>query len=139
MNMKLYELANPSDPYTFYAPSIEVAGIAVALLSTKFGAIPVGGEGERSPVLLGWDNWMKEKGIDSSWIKEHRQEIATTLESFLIGNAKERTDIESILSLLPDDKKQELRDLRQDRHRSSLNPIGEAAYKLADQLRNIEA
>jgi hypothetical protein len=134
--MKLYELANPSDPYTFYAPSIEVAGIAAAMISTGFGATPVDGEGESSPVLFGWDEWMKEKGIDSDWIEAHTAEIADALDSFLIGNAAKRADVESMLEMLPDDKKQEWRDQRQDRHRSSLNQIGETAYELAKHLRS---
>lgn len=134
--MKLYELANPSDPYTFYAPSVEVAGMAAALLSTRFGATPVDGEGESSPVLFGWDEWMNEKGIDSDWIEAHSAEIADALDSFLIGDAAKRADVESMLDMLPDDKKQEWRDQRQDRHRSSLSQIGEAAYQLAERLRN---
>jgi len=133
--MKLYELANPSDPYTFYAPTIEVAGAAVALLSTSFGAIPVDGEGESTPVLFGWEEWLKEKGIDSKWADSHRLEIADALDSFLIGGADKRADVESMLRMLSDDKKKEWRDERQNRRRSSLNQIGESAYKTADNLR----
>lgn len=37
--MNVYELINPSDPYTFEAPNIEIAGAAVVLLSTAFGLV----------------------------------------------------------------------------------------------------
>ena len=40
--MPIYELNNPSDPYTFEAENIEVAGAAVVYLSTSYGATEVG-------------------------------------------------------------------------------------------------
>lgn len=134
-DLTLYELANPSDPYTFYAPSVEVAGMAAALLSTGFGAAPVSGEGESSPVLFGWEDWMKEKGIDEAWIADNKQVIAEALDSFLIGDANRRADVESMMEMLPEDKRIEWREKRQDRHRGSMNQIGEAAYALAKKLR----
>jgi hypothetical protein len=137
--MTLYELINPSDHYTFYAPSIEVAGTAVLLLSKGFGAAPVSGEGESSPILFGWEVWLDDKGIDRDWIKAHSVEIADALDSFLIGDAEARADWESMLEAqpftVPPEKRAELRNQRQDRHRTSMNQIGESAYALAKQLR----
>ena len=134
---KLYELINPSDPYTFRAPSIEVAGAAVLQLSSNFGARCVEPNQERrsTPVIFGWDEWLDEHGIDRTWIEAHITEIADALDSFLIGGANDRADVESMLAMLPEEKRQEWRDQRQDRHRSSLNQIGEHAYALARQLR----
>lgn len=137
--MKLYELINPSDPYTFYAPSVEIAGLAAAMLSPSFGASPADGEGESSPVMFGWNEWMKQKGINEQWVEANKLEIADALDSFLIGKAERRADLESMLELLADDKKQEWIDKRQERNRTSLNKIGETAYKLAEQLRGPEA
>lgn len=134
-NLILYELINPSDPYTFYAPSIEVAGVTAAMLSTGFGAKPVEGEGESSPVLFGWDDWMKNKGINAEWIEEHQTEIIDALESFLIGNANSRADVESMLAELPEEKRAAWRLERQNRHRTGMNQIGEGAYKMAQRLR----
>lgn len=134
--MTLYELINPSDAYTFYAPSIEVAGVCAALLSPGFGAKPVSGDGERTPVLFGWEQWLEDRQINSDWIEEHRNEIADAYDSFLIGGARQRADVESMLAMLPEDKRQEWRDQRQDRHRSSMNQIGEAAYAQARRLRD---
>lgn len=134
--MTLYELVNPSDGYTFYAPSIEIAAACAVLLSTGFGATPSSGEGESTPVLFGWQEWLDERGIDSEWIDSHRDEIADAYESFLIGGSSERADVESMLAMLPEEKREEWRNQRQDRRRSSMNQIGEAAYAKAKQLRS---
>ena len=136
--MKLYELINPSDPYTFYANSIEVAGVAAVLLSEGFGAKPVDGVGESSPVMFGWEVWLKERAIDSNWMDAHRLEVAAALDSFLIGGAATRADVESMLAELPPEKREGWRLARQDRHRTSMNKIGEAAYKMAKRLRSKE-
>lgn len=136
--MKLYELINPSDPYTFYAPSIEIAGAAVVLLSSNFGAKQVHDENaESTPVLFGWDDWLKDRGIDDQWVKANRLEIADALDSFLIGGSDKRADVESMLEMLPEDKREQWKNERQDRHRSSMCQIGEGAYKMAKNLRNL--
>lgn len=131
----LYELINPSDRYTFEAPSIEVAGAVAVLLSEGFGAKPVHGDGETTPILFGWNAWLKDRGIDEAWIKSHCGELADAYDSFLIGGANERADVESMLAMLPPEKREQWRAERQDRHRSSLNQIGERAYQLAKRFR----
>jgi len=134
----LFELINPSDPYTFRAPSIEVAGAVACLLSTGFGArcLDEGHEDEQTPVLFGWNEWLEGRGINQDWIESHKAEIADAFDSFLIGKANERADVESMLALIPEDKQAQWRAERQDRHRTSLNQIGERAYQLAKRLRN---
>lgn len=136
--MPIYELINPSDPYTFEAESIEVAGAAVVYLSTSFGAREVGcedDEGESTPTLFGWEEWLKDRGIDSDWIAAHRTEIADALDSFLIGDPATRQDVEDMLAELPPDKREAWKAKRQDRHRTSMSKIGEAATDLAQRLR----
>lgn len=133
--LTLYDLVNPSDSYTFYAPSIEVAGVCAMLLSTAYGATPVDGQSESSPVFFGWSEWLEQKGINQDWIDLHSEEIAAAYDSFLIGDARSRADVESMLEMLPEDKRQEWRDKRQDRRRSSLNKIGENAYEFAKKIR----
>jgi len=135
MKTKLYELCNPSDPYTFYAPTVEVAGVAACLLSTGFGAVSIDGE-ERTPILFGWDEWLTEKGIDETWFKTHALEIADALDSFMIGDAARRADVDSMLELLPPEKRNQWVAERQERRRSSLNKIGERAYELAQKFRS---
>lgn len=134
--MPIYELINMSDPYTFEAPNIQVAGAAAVLLSTGFGAKRVGDDVEEStPVLFGWDEWLKEQGIEKEWIESHAREVADALDSFLIGSPASRQDVEDMLAELPPKKRAAWRARRQDRHRGSLNKIGERAYQLAAQLR----
>jgi len=135
--LTLYELINPSDPYTFYAPSVEVAGVCAVLLSTSYGAKPVSGDGESTPILFGWQEWLTEHGIDNAWITEHKDEIADAYDSFLIGDSSKRADVESMLAMLSEDKRQEWRDQRQDRHRSSMSRIGEIAYVRAEAIRKL--
>jgi hypothetical protein len=132
----VYELINPSDAYTFEAPNIEVAGVAAVMLSTGFGATRVLDDVEEStPILFGWDDWLSERGINSDWIDEHAVEIADALDSFLIGGPGTRRDVQSMMEMLPPEKQQEWRDKRQDRERSSMNRIGESAYRIAANLR----
>ncbi len=136
--MKLYELINPSDKYTFLAPNIEIAGVSVVLISSSYGAECIDDDcDERTPILFGWDDWLGEKGIDQNWVESHKTEIADCLESFLIGGKAEREDVDSMLSMLTDDKRQEWIDGRQERRRSSVSKIGEYAYAKAKQLRGI--
>lgn len=132
--MPVYELINMSDQYTFNAPNIEVAGACACLLSTSFGAKDIA-TGEQSPVLFGWNEWLADRGIDQQWVDAHRLELADAFDSFLIGSASDRADVEEMLALIPPEKQQQWKDSRQDRHRTSLNPIGEAAYQYAARFR----
>lgn len=130
----LFELVNPSDPYTFYAPSVQIAGIVAYSLAPGFGAKAVG-QDLSTPVFLGWDEWMQSHGIDDDFAEQHRSEIADAFDSFVIGTAARRADVESMLARLPESERQAWRDERQDRHRSSESKIGEVAYEYAKRLR----
>jgi hypothetical protein len=138
--MPIYELCNPSDPYTFEAPNIQIAGLCAAFLSTSFGAKQVDAD-VQSPVLFGWDHWFKEQGMLgedgelTGYIKAHAKEIADAYDSFLIGSVSDRQDVVEMLKLIPEDKREKWRAERQDRHRSSMSKIGERAYQLARQMR----
>ncbi|MEK0268253.1 hypothetical protein WM008_01025 [Vibrio vulnificus] len=136
-NLKLWVLDNPSDPYTFYAPNVEIAGIVACSLSGGFGAHQADNSQERTPILFGWEEWFEEKGILDlqAYAKENADTIADAFDSFLIGDANKRKDVEHMLELLPEDKKQEWRDSRQERMRSSLNQTGERAYLYAKRYR----
>ena len=135
--MPLYELINPSDPYTFRAPSLEIAGAAAAMLSTGFGAVQYDppAEDDSTPVLFGWNDWMESRGMDKSWFLAHLAEIADALDSFLIGGRNTRADVEDAMSRMDEKNREEFRASRQNRYRTSLNQIGEAAYNLSKRLR----
>jgi hypothetical protein len=133
----LWELINPSDPYTFRAPDVRVAGMAAFIMSHAYGAKRVGG-GECSPMILGWDEWAAEHGIDEQWIDSHAHELAEAFESFLIGPVEDREVIESIIREMQsasEIRKWKLE--RQDKLRSSFSAIGEAAYLAGDHFREV--
>lgn len=136
--MKTYELINPSDPYTFKAPDIKIAAVVACLLSTGFGARqvePPDSDAEQTPILFGWDKWLQSHGIDDKFIDNHLSEIADAYDSFLIGGLRQRKDAEEMLEMLPEEKREEWKASRQDRHRSSMNQIGETAAKYAKAYR----
>lgn len=138
--MPIYELINPSDPYTFKAPDIKVAGMAALLLSSgKFGARqiePEQDEPESSPALFGWKPWLQEQGITPEWTGANKEIIADALGSFLIGDLHDRHEVHETLALLPPGKREGWLANRHDRRRSSMNNIGAAAHKLARQMRD---
>jgi hypothetical protein len=127
---EVFEIANPSDKYTIKGPFMACA-IAVAMLGN--GAYGIKG----TPVLFGWDAWLKEKGIEdlSAHIAAHKIEIAAALESVLIGSEADRREVESALALMPEDKRAAWLAERHDNRRSSMNNIGERAHKLARAIR----
>ena len=133
----LWELVNPSDPYTFRAPDVRVAGMAAFMLSQAYGAKRLDGS-ERSPVIIGWDQWAAENGIDEQWIDSHAHELAEAFDSFLIGPVEDRAEVEASISAIqsPADARKWKPD-RQDKLRSSLSAIGEAAYLAGDQFREV--
>lgn len=137
--MPLYELINPSEPYTFRARDILTAGIVACQLSNAFGARCCDGTSKDStPVLFGWSEWFDAHGLDSTWQENpsNLDAAAEAFESFLIGSPAVRADVESMLAMLPDAAaRKKFIDDRQDRQRSSMNEIGASAYKLGKLLR----
>jgi hypothetical protein len=145
--MKTYELINSSDPYTFKAPDIKIAAVVACLLSTGFGARqvePADPDVEQTPILFGWNEWLSSHNIDDKFIDNHLSEIADAYDSFLIGGLSQRKDAEEMLEMLPAKKREEWKANRQDRHRSSMNQIGETAakyakvYRLAAERKKVE-
>lgn len=69
LNMTLFELINPSDPLTFYAPpNLEVAAVVAYSLSSHYGAVSVDNPEERSPILLvGETGLRKETSMANGW------------------------------------------------------------------------
>ena len=134
--LKTYELVNPSDPYTFKAPSIEVAGVCAFLLSEQYGAREIGGDGEQTPVMFGWEEWLRDRKLSGDWMKANRLAVADAYDSFLIGSHADREDTERAMSSLSDDEREAFRNERQDRMRTSMAKIGEVAYANAKAMRD---
>lgn len=111
MSTLQFELVNPSDPYTFTAPNLETAALAVVLLGRgRYGAKSLDG-GKDVPIFLlgGHDEWFTEnfgRTVQESLDHIAHEAIAACLDTLAI-----------------------------DGERSSLNNIGEGAKLLAEALR----
>lgn len=107
-----FELINPSDPYTFTAPDLETAALAVVLLSRgQYGGKSLDG-GNDVPIFLfgGHNEWFTEKfgrTVQESLDHIAHEAIAACLDTFTLGREE----------------------------RSSMNNIGKGAQMLAKALR----
>lgn len=130
MSEQVYAIHNPSDPYTIKGEFI-VAAVAVALLGN--GQYGIDG----SPILWGWDAWLKEHGIDDldKYVEDNLEQIATALESVLIGSQADREEVEFTMGLLPEADCHKWIETRHEKRRSSMNDIGGCASSLAASLR----
>lgn len=128
---EVFEIANPSDAYTIKG-AFMAAAIAVAILGRGAYGIP------GTPVLFGWDDWLKEKGIDDlgAYITAHKTEIVAALDSVLIGDARAREEVEATLRRIPPEQHEAWLADRHGLRRSSMNDIGATAAKLSARLRS---
>lgn len=140
---EVYEIINPSDPYTFRADSDKVA-VAVVLLT---------GEGQYSGkrmrdgediggmiAFLGKAGSEKKLAEDFGdfgvWLKAHRGEVIAALDSVLCMGASDRFLYETAFEGLADDEARlAFRDKVHDERRSSMNDIGAYAWQLAERFR----
>lgn len=134
-----YALINPSDPYTFLAPDLEVAALVVFLLGTMYGAKS---KDEKNTVQIfmfgGAKEWYQSefKRTPDEGLEKRRTEVADALASMMYGNFEERRRYQAALSAITDDQKREEFIAEWQDGRSSLNDIGGYAHKLAKKIRN---
>jgi len=134
--MNTYNIINPSDPLTLKAESIEVAGVAVALLGQ--GMYRADGDDGSTPIMFGWDEWLEEHGVSdlSVWVDDNLNSVASALESVMLGGVDDRADLDAALEAITnDEKRKEFIEKRNDRRRSSLNDIETKAHQIAAWLR----
>ncbi len=136
----IYEIINPSDPYTLECDRFDVATAAIFLLGN--GRLSLRGDDEAhcSPLCLfgGMREWFVERFGEElePFIEGNMVALAIALDSVLIGDAHDRRDYYKALALITDlENRVKWRDGYLDRRRSSMNNIGGAAYRLAAQLR----
>lgn len=136
----IFDLINPSDPYTLETHDYEVACVSVVLLGEgKYSIKQVDGDFEM-PIFMfgGHDEWFHktfgktmEKTIQKV-IQEKKTELIDCLQSVIVGSPKDRTLYLEALSLIDGEaQKQQWRDKWHDVHRGSMNNIGSRALKLA--------
>lgn len=137
----LFEIINPSDPYTMEAPDLEIAACAVCLLgSGQYGLNELSGDKTgHVPVFLlgGHDEWFsKQFGKDfgasmDEAIKTRRHVLAAALASVRVGSAVTRREFDADLAKLASDDEAAmfLTDFH-DSKRTSMNDIGRHAWAL---------
>lgn len=132
-----YELINPSDPYTFLAETKEIAALTVFVLSTAYGAKSESGEDEIPVFILGGSKeWYLEQfgRTPDEGLEAEKRRVAEALQSFMLGNFRDRKRYEAALNAITDEeKREEFIELWQD-GRSSLNDIGTYAHELGRKL-----
>jgi len=139
----LFNLVNPSDPYTIEAPSLDIATLAALLLGQgKYPLTSLDG-GENVPHFLfgGTDAWCKEHFGENLMELSNRlmdtklAEVADCLDSILYGDAQDRIQFLAETADMNRETFEAARFMRQDAKRSSINDIGERAYRMAAKLR----
>lgn len=137
----VYELINPSDPYTFECSSREVAALTVSALSPMYGA-KAENEEDEIPIFIFWGNDGYEKWYEESFgrtveegVNALYNEIADCLDSFVLGNTSDRERFSAAVEAITDaDKLRAFKTKWQD-SRSSMNDIGGTAYALAEKMK----
>lgn len=130
----IYELINPSDPYTFIADCYETAALTVMCLGTVFGAKPQ--EGEKAvPITMFCDpdEWYTStfgRTIDEG-IKDKKQELINSLDSMRYGDFAKRAEYEAAMAMITDEGKRREYDAEWSDKRSSFNSIDTYARQLA--------
>lgn len=142
--LRLWEIVNPSDPYTFRAADFLTAVAVVTLLGQgKYGLKCCDGtEPRQLPFLMfgGGEEWLKENyGDFGEWMKAHADELAAALDSVMSFRVSERRAFDAAMQRLPESERDAYRDEVHDRNRTSLNDIGARAWDLAKWLRERKA
>lgn len=138
--MLMYELVNPSDAYTFQAPSREVAALVVGVISTNFAAETEDkNEDYFVPPFLfgGFDEWYRET-FNRSVMDGYgalRSELADALDSFVLGNFGERKKYQAAIDAIDNPEKKKAFIERWNEGRTSVLDIGGRAHWAADALR----
>ena len=139
---KYYELVNPSDTYVFRAPDILIAGAVAFHLSHAYGAAELDpsrddDELEKTPVLIGWQEWFESHGIDRDWMVDHIREIIVSLRTLWIGGYENYKTLEATLGGITDPAQRvQYLIAHHDQNRSSMNDIYSSAVNTADVLEN---
>lgn len=139
----LFKIVNPSDPYTIESSSLDVAAVAVILLGNGHFSLSSLDGGESVPFFAfgGTDEWC-QKNFKESLIElcnrvmdTKLSEIADSLDSVLYGDEEDRVQFLAESKDMDRATFEAARLIRQDEKRSSINDIGERAYRMAAQLR----
>lgn len=141
----LFDIVNPSDPYTMEASCLEVAAAAVCLLGQgKFALNELTGDKSGNvPAFLtgGHNEWFtKQFGRDFEQSLNHvmatmQPELIKAFGSVFVGDVQyKRTFEEEAAKCDSEEEFAALLEKRHDAKRTSMNDIGRQAWSMADAL-----
>jgi hypothetical protein len=141
----LYEIVNPSDPYTIEAPTLAIAAAACLLLGDGqygFDSLDEGGQSIPALAFGGSKEWFEKhfgRDVDSvigQVMAEQRAALADCMDSCLIGNADDRELFrDATKSICDADERYSYWFAYHDKRRSSMNDIGGRAKAWGKKLR----
>lgn len=141
----LFNIINPSDPYTMRAIDLEVAAVAVCVLGEgKYALEEISGDRSgQVPIFLlgGHDEWFtRQFGRDFAASLNHvagnrLEELVKALSSVHIGTPADKAAFDERAAQCPDPEAVvELLHELHDAKRSSMNDIGRRAWSMAQAL-----
>lgn len=143
----VYEITNPSDPYTIQGDP-NVCAIAVMVLGDgAFGVKDRDGKTVLPILMFGGEDafgrWLTKAGLGGignlgDWIKGHRDELVAALDTILIGSFGDRIEVEAALASMTAEEGARYLGIRHETKRSSLNDIGRSAKAWAAKLRALD-
>ena len=137
----IYEIINPSDPYTMVCKDVRIAQAAGLLLGNgKYGLRDEDGKDTLPLLLFGTAlPWVaKEFGSMEEfqeYIGANLIEIANCLETVMSFGREERVAYDEAIKTMAPEQAKAYRDKVHDKNRSSMNDIGGYAWQLAENMR----
>lgn len=136
----LWEIVNPSDPYTLACDDYEVVALAGLMLGKgHYAMCEIDGEREVPLFLFGGaEEWFSQTfgHTLSDSLKAKSRNVAEALDSVMIGRPESRRAYETALAHIPTEEgRMAYRAEMLNQQRSSMNNIGKRAWSLANALR----
>ena len=133
--LKLWELSNPSDPYTFYAPDMEVAALICLYQGGQVGAQLITAESTdavHTPFFMlgGAEEWFQANYNRSPQesFAARQKECGEAMCSMVVGSPKARQEYESKVASFSKDETDRCEMFKagwHDSHRTGMNDFGE--------------
>jgi len=140
----LFELVNPSDPYTFKTDDSKVAEVVALLVGNgKMGLTDEKGEKYDTMILFLNEEQTEthltetfgEGGL-AGFVDANLKAVADALDSVMSFGFTERRTFELAMEAIEtEERREEYRAKVHDKNRSSMNDFGTYAWKMAKQLR----
>lgn len=144
--MLLFEIRNPSNPYTIESSSLDVAAMTAILLGQgQYGFVRYDCVSDEEDIPMfafgGGDVWSRKHFDEDLMEMSNRvmdtklSQVADCLDSVLYGNSEDRKEFLEATKTMDRNQFLVYRLAQQEKKRSSDNDIGERAYRMAATLR----